>query len=189
VVARYRLAGRRWLARSLCTSVRLLLVGYFVKTRRRLTPTTTERELMAFLLAGDEPPLPVLRLQWERTSVAKRVHDPQWGLWVDFAVGGDAPTAIPGHFEVNDVLVEFENVVGGGYCILFVRQGRLAALELANWVGPWRPGAILRSITYCRTILPEDDSQDAEYIPLERRDWTAFRQQLAESRPPAPGAT
>ena len=139
-----------------------------------------ERRAMEALLAGDEEPFPTLREQWARAWVVKRSHT-NWGLIVAIGVPSGVRRAQPPRFDLSDVRLEFEHDVGDGYAACFVDGGVLVELEVTNWAGPWQRRYQIRSVGYMRTVLPENDDGDAEFIPLAQRDWNDVHATLKEA--------
>ena len=146
----------------------------------RLRPTVLETRVVQALLAGDEEPFPALREQWASAWITKRAHT-RWSLIADIEVARRTAPVRPTRFDLSDVHLEFESIAGGGYGAVFVDGGRLVQLEIANWQGPWRRGAQLRSILYTRTVLPVHDDGDAQFIPIAERDWDGVHETLKEA--------
>ena len=94
------------------------------------------RELLPRLLEGDVPQLAALRAQADRTTVVRMEYDGS-GFFVHLAVPAELPPVVPAYMAGGDATISLDagRLLAG--CVLFVREGRLALLDLYAHHGSW----------------------------------------------------
>lgn len=107
-----------------------------------------EQAVMDKLLDGDHPVLAALREQAARARVSSHECSSA-GFFCSFEVSADA-APLPGStdFELGDVDAAVDGLEHGAGFLLFVRGGRLAALEGYTYEEPWPAEATTFRLTY-----------------------------------------
>lgn len=101
---------------------------------------TFENAVMAKLLVGDHPLLVALRAQAESAWVTSRQYTGA-GFHCEFAMPPEVMPVEPANFEIGDVHAVISGLRRGAGFVLFIRGGRLDALEGYSYDEPW-PEAI-----------------------------------------------
>jgi hypothetical protein len=111
-------------------------------------------ELLPALVHSDHPGLAALREQLPGLKV-KRVESTLFGLFADFGVDEGAPRATPLNFAGGDAEIRLAGVVHPAGCTLFVRNGRLATLDVyTKGNEPWPDNPVVESIDCVVPICP-----------------------------------
>jgi hypothetical protein len=120
----------------------------------------TER-LVPQLIEGDHPALVALRQQLSRARV-KEVELTGCGFYVDFEVLPDAPLAQPTDFAGGQARLSVQGFESTGGCVLFVRGGRLATLEIYTYGNDvWTEDAVVLSVDDVFPIVPAASQWEA----------------------------
>lgn len=90
-----------------------------------------EKDLMKFLLAGDDPVLATLREQYAVSVITDRTFTGV-GSFTDFAIPEGTTPVKPANIEISDVFLELQGVEFGFLVILFVRDGYMSSLEIVH---------------------------------------------------------
>jgi hypothetical protein len=100
-------------------------------------PTKLERAVLEKLLSGDDPLLSRLRSQAERATVSSREMTGA-GFVVSFEIPADAPI-LDGKpsFHFGDVSATIDGLAQGAGFVLFVKKGRIDALEGYTYDEDW----------------------------------------------------
>lgn len=98
--------------------------------------TNFEEAVLRMLLAGDDPRLEILRKQAEAGDLARR-DSTGAGFFLSFHIPPSAPTLDVDNFHFGDVDADIEGLRHGAGFVVFVREGRLAALEGYSYEEPW----------------------------------------------------
>lgn len=97
-----------------------------------------EQAVLDKLLDGDHPVLMALREQAARARVSSHECTGA-GFFCSFEVSADvSPLRGSADFELGDVDASVDGLEHGAGFLLFVRGGRLAALEGYSYEEPWR---------------------------------------------------
>lgn len=107
---------------------------------------TLEQSVIDKLLSGDHPVLAALRMQAERARLVGREHTGV-GFFCDFDVPSDVPI-LKGDFHIGDVKGDLQGLANGAGFVLFIRDGRLDALEGFTYDEPWPKKIGTFSLTY-----------------------------------------
>ena len=105
-----------------------------------------EQAVLDKLLSGDHPVLATLRIQAEKARLIGREYTGV-GFFCDFEVPSDAPT-LNGDFHIGDVNGQLQGLANGAGFVLFVRGGRLDALEGFSYDEPWPKEIGMFTLTY-----------------------------------------
>lgn len=131
-------------------------------------------QVLARLLAGDDPVLATLREQSLVASVARRERT-EVGFFELFRVPPSAP-CLDGcpDFVLDDVAAELEGLGGSARFLLSVRDGVLDFLEGSMLGFRWPDDARLRRVYYLRglpgaNVVVESATRDLDEL---RRRWT-----------------
>ena len=112
----------------------------------------TER-LVPLLIEGDHPALSALRHQFLGARI-KQVELTGAGFYVDFEVSPDAPLAEPSDFAGGYARITLKGARKDAGCVLFVRGGRLVALEGYTYVDDaWLENTVILSV---ENVVPVD---------------------------------
>jgi hypothetical protein len=96
-----------------------------------------EQAVLDKLLAGDHPVLLALRAQAERARMTSREFS-RVGFICEFEVPPDVPPLPPrSDVAFGDVHASMDGLEYGAGFVVFVREGRLAALEGYTYEEPW----------------------------------------------------
>ena len=110
-----------------------------------------EKQVMAAILAGNDPRLPALRLQYAVAQVTERKFS-EVGFFTYFRVAPDVPSAKPDSFELgHSIHLEIEGVENGAGVVLFIRNGVLDMLKGFTYTATWPRSPVLRNLI----IVPE----------------------------------
>src|SRR5262245_7794025 len=90
------------------------------------------KRLVALLLEGTHPALSALRQQSLGARI-KQVELTGVGFYLDFDVAEDAPLAEPANIEGGDAKITLQGFEHPAGCVLFVREGRLATLDVYTY--------------------------------------------------------
>lgn len=111
--------------------------------------------LVPQLIVGDHPALIALREQFHRASIAE-VEMTGHGFYADFEIPADAPLAIPSDFTGGNAEIALEGATAGAGCVLFVKSGRLATLEVYTFDDEgWAENARVHAVENVEPIVPE----------------------------------
>jgi len=110
-------------------------------------------QLMPLLLAGADPRLASLRVQWESTSTTIESNT-NWGFFAHFAVPQFLPLVQPSHFCGGDALIAVQGLRTPAGCILYIEDGALSYLEVYTYDEPWEPPPRFMSIRSVQPIIP-----------------------------------
>ena len=111
-----------------------------------------EQAVLDKLLSGDHPVLAALRAQAEKALLVRREYTGV-GFFCDFEVPSDAPI-LKGDFHIGDVSGDLQDLAHGAGFVLFIRDGRLDALEGFTYDEPWPKEIGAFTLTY--TAEPRD---------------------------------
>jgi hypothetical protein len=107
-----------------------------------------EQAVMDKLLDGDHPLLAALRGQAKRARVSSHECSSA-GFLCSFELPAEsAPLPGAANFELDDVDAAIDGLEHGAGFLLFVRDGRLAALEGYSYEEPWPTGAAIFRLSY-----------------------------------------
>jgi len=107
-----------------------------------------EQAVLDKLLDGDHPVLVALREQASRARVSSHERSGA-GFFCSFEVSADvAPLRGSTDFELGDVEASVDGLEHGAGFLLFVRGGRLAALEGYSYEEPWPTEATNFRLSY-----------------------------------------
>jgi hypothetical protein len=101
--------------------------------------------LIPQLLAGDNPQLKFLRAQFEQGRVSG-VESSGVGFFVNYDIPAGLPSVVPANFAGGDARIKVAGLEVEAGCVLFVREGRLAFLELYTYGEPWPAEAEVLSV-------------------------------------------
>lgn len=99
-------------------------------------PTPLERAVMAATLTGEHPVLKVLSAQWATATVRKREFSGA-GFYATIEVSPHAETLAVKGLAFGDVLVKLPGRADPLGSVIFVRDRRLAMLEMYTFDLPW----------------------------------------------------
>jgi hypothetical protein len=105
-----------------------------------------EQAVLDKLLSGDHPVLAALRIQAEKARLVGREYTGV-GFFCDFEVPMDVPI-LKGDFHLGDVTGELQGLANGAGFVLFIRNGRLDALEGFSYDEPWPKEISTFSLSY-----------------------------------------
>ena len=125
-----------------------------------------ERTIMTALLAGSDPVLAQLRLQYAAASVKVRELSGV-GFFTHYSVPEACPAVEPADFEVQDLHLELDGLKHGAGVVLFVRGGRLDMLEGFSYDEPWPEAPRLNRWSY----LVRAPEQPQQLIKSDARQW------------------
>jgi hypothetical protein len=96
-----------------------------------------EKEILKFLLAGDDPTLEVLRIQYFTSKVIKRELTGV-GFFLSFSVAPEAPRLeSPKSLHFGDVKADIEGLQNGAGFVLHINEGAIDELEGYSYDEPW----------------------------------------------------
>jgi hypothetical protein len=112
------------------------------------------RILMPALLTGPQPFVSTLRAQYEKAVVAS-IQLTGHGFYADFIIPTDLQRTNPASYSGGDAVLAIDNSVLGGGCVVHVRDGRLATLEVYTWGDEgWNEDSRLTQVTDVMAPLP-----------------------------------
>jgi hypothetical protein len=109
-----------------------------------------EQQVMAGLLAGDDPLLNTLRAQYAAATVRDRERTAS-GFVTRFEVPADAPTVERKLLHLDDLQVELEGTSTPVDASVHVHNGRLRSLECFVYDGAFPEAPVIRSAWYYGT--------------------------------------
>lgn len=98
--------------------------------------STFEQAVLEKLFAGSHPALGVLRAQAQAAQLVSRRNTDR-GFFLDFDVPASAPVLAEHDFHFGDVRAAVDGLSLGAGFVVFVRKGRLEALEGYSYGEPW----------------------------------------------------
>ena len=98
--------------------------------------TEFERAVLDKLLAGDHPVLAALQAQARAARLVSRKYTGA-GFFLSFDVPLDVPILATKDFHFGDVNAAVDGLQYGAGFVMFVRGGRLDALEGYSYAEPW----------------------------------------------------
>ena len=109
---------------------------------------------MEMLLAGEQPPLRVLRQQFAASRPSKREHTGV-GFFTYFDVPASMPRpSIDARVRIDDVQATLSGLQYGAGFVLFINNGVIEILEGYTYDEPWPRDAQLVDLRYLK--LPRD---------------------------------
>lgn len=120
--------------------------------------TELEKALMRKLLDGVHPTLGVLRAQAATAHVSSR-EDTGAGFYVTFDVPADVPFLSALDFRLDDVSAAIDGLRYGAGFILFIKRGRIHALEGYSFEEPWPRSISGARLSYVR------EPRDLSHLP------------------------
>jgi hypothetical protein len=128
-----------------------------------------EKDLMKFLLAGDDPVLATLREQYAVSVIMDRTFTGV-GSFTSFVIPEGTTPVKPANIEINDVFLQLQGVKFGFLVILFVRNGYMSTLEIVHVSTDLLPEEpVVKSISYRRTNKGDFNVRDMEAL---RHSWS-----------------
>lgn len=124
-----------------------------------MTLEELEQQVMAGLLAGDDPLLDVLRKQYAAAKVRAR-ETTSTGFVTRFEVPADVPPIARKLLHLDDLQVELEGATTPAETSVHVHNGRLRSLECFVYEGGFPANPVIKSAWYYGTrrydgITPE----------------------------------
>jgi hypothetical protein len=111
------------------------------------------RELMPGLLAGTDPRLDALRRQWEGATIVIE-SETNWGFYAHFSIALPSVTVEPPDFCGGNASINVCGLRVPAGCILYVKLGRLSALEVYTHDEPWDDPPSFLSVSDVTPIIP-----------------------------------
>ena len=115
------------------------------------------QRLMPLLLDGEDPCLTRLRQQWQLAKVTIQSKT-NWGFYADFEVPDGTEKVAPPDFAGGNAIIKVEGVKNDAGCILYVRNGNLAFLEVYTYEEPWEPPPKFGEIIQHLPIVPGENA-------------------------------
>lgn len=119
--------------------------------------TDLVERLMPLLLAGEHPCLARLRGQMQVATVSITSNS-NWGFYADFSVADSEAPVDPPNFGGGNAVLEVQGLANYAGRILYVREGKLAFLEVYTYDEPWERPLQFGAITQYTPIVPGENS-------------------------------
>lgn len=110
-------------------------------------------QLVPQLLVGDHPAMAALRKQYELAHVVSVELDGV-GFFVNYEVPNDTPRAIPADFAGGDAHIEVAGSSAPAGCAIFIRDGRLALLDVYTNGEDWPEPAKVLAVKDVFPLMP-----------------------------------
>ena len=124
-----------------------------------MTREQFQAQVIAALLAGDDPLLETLRQQYDLATMSDEQETPN-GFILRFDIPATATPIDRKHLHLDDLQVELEGARTPADCSLQVQNGRLRTLECSVYEGEFPREPVIRAAWYYGTerfpgITPE----------------------------------
>jgi hypothetical protein len=131
-------------------------------------------KLVPLFVDGEHPALSALREQYRGASI-RQLEVSRAGFLADFEVPEDTAVASPPDFAGGHARIRLKGAQRDAGCVLFVRAGRLSALEGFTYEEEWPEGADVVSVDDVMRIEPNTTlHQHPIYGQIAEVVWTQY---------------